>query len=75
LVIAKINGLKVVLPGEQRLFNLDQAEVQPPLSAAQVLPKKSYEKAAAVTLHEDLPYLKQSAAVPIYWALKGLAGY
>jgi hypothetical protein len=75
LVIAKMNGLKVVLPGEQQMFRLDHAEVRPPLSAAQVLPKKSCEKAAADTLHEDLPYLKQSAAVPIYQALKSLAGY
>ncbi|MCL1630956.1 ISLre2 family transposase [Sporolactobacillus sp. CPB3-1] len=75
LVIAKVNGLKVVLPGEQRVFRLDQDEVQSPLSAAQVLPKKSCEKAAVDTLHENLPYLKQSAAAPICSALKGLAGY
>ncbi|WP_353947926.1 ISLre2 family transposase [Sporolactobacillus sp. Y61] len=75
LVIAKINGLKVVLPGDPRVFCLKQTEAQAPLSASQVLPKTMYERAAADTLHENLPYLKQSAATPISQALKALAGY
>ncbi|RYL95215.1 hypothetical protein EWH99_13945, partial [Sporolactobacillus sp. THM7-7] len=75
LVIAQMNGAKVVLPGEPRVFRLDHANEQKPLSAAQVLSKTGVQKTAAETLNEVLPYLKQPAGTPIYQALHSRAGY
>lgn len=73
LLFAAWNGQTVVLPAEHRQFRLGTAS-PPPLSATPFLSKTGVRKAAAASLGEVLPYLRQSAGTPIHRALQALSG-